>query len=186
MLGPIHSRRPRPGILGDLFGIFRSHPARRWQPRDEPLPAFDLTTGALGSFRLGEGWEQAEFLGRPDRVDKPSGADEPDGMKFHYLSRGFELFFEAGEFAELACIINPPSNTPAKGSQGYSRPQIKGGIQLTPETTAEDVVHAFGAPSSEENYCNRLLIYVRGRYVMDFEFEKRSERLLTWTAALDD
>ena len=181
MLRPSRPLRPRYGVLGGLFGFFRSHPARRWQPSDEPLPQFDLATGALGSFRLGENWEQAEFLGRPDRVDQPAG------MRFHYFSRGFELYFEGGECAEIACIISTPAISDARSDQGYARPQLKGGIQLTPETSVDEVQRVFGTPASDDTYRHdRTLMFDRGRYYMEFIFEQPSGRLLTWSAALED
>src|SRR5207253_876028 len=49
----------------------KSDPTRHWPKTDEPLPPFDLAAGALGGLRLGDDLRQAEFLGRPDRVENP-------------------------------------------------------------------------------------------------------------------
>lgn len=174
---------PQQGIVGRLLALlgWRPNPTRHWAEADEPLPPFDLATGALGALRLGDDLQRAEFLGRPDLVENPGWT------RLHYLGRGFQLNFEGGQFVELTCDIAPPSNMPPKAGQGFSRPRLSGGIQFTPETTAEQVRELFGPPESEEDDArDKTLIYPRGQFYMAFEFEKATGRLLTWSAALDD
>src|SRR5436190_23765669 len=169
----------RQGIVGRLLALFgrRPDPTRHWAATDEPLPPFDLASGALGGLRFGDGFEQAEFLGRPDRVENPGWT------RLYYLGRGFQLYFEMGQFAELTCDIAPPPDVPPKPGQGFSRPRLSCGIQLTPETTAAQVRQWFGAPESEDDGPgSRTLTYPQGRYYMGFEFDPSTGRLLGWSA----
>ena len=71
-----------------------------------------------------------------------------------------------------------------KGQQ-FCRPQLSGGIQLTPQTVSAEVRAAFGEPQSEEDYPpQKILTVIRGRYFMEFEFEQ--SRLVAWSAILED
>ena len=158
----------------------RSDPTRHWAKTDERLPAFDLGAGALDGLTLGDNLEQAEFLGRPDRVEH---LEHPGEMRLHYVQRGFRLGFMP-QFVELTCHIAPPSDVPPERGQGFSRPRLSGGIELTPETSVARVRDLFGPPKSEHDsprdktltYC-----YLRGRFYMEFEFEQSTGRLLTWS-----
>jgi hypothetical protein len=167
---------PKPGFFGRLLGKLPD-PIRNWPESDEPLPPFDLAAGSLGGLRFGDEFDRAEFLGRPDRVEHPGG------MWFHYDSRGFQLYFEAGQFVELSCDISKPANRDAPSGQGYSRPTISGGLTLTPETTEAQVRNRFGPPDTDEEH---TLVYPRGRYYMTFEFDPPTGKLLTWSACVDD
>jgi hypothetical protein len=173
----------RQGILGRLLTLLgrRPDPTRHWTKTDEPLPIFDLMAGALGGLRFEDGFEQAEFLGRPERVENPGWT------RLYYLARGFQLYFEMGQFVELTCDIAPPPSVPPKPGHGFSRPRLSGDIQLTPESSAARVRELFGPPESEENGArDTTIVYPRGRYYMTFEFDRSSGRLLTWSAHLED
>lgn len=113
---------------------------------DEPLPHFDVASGALGGLSLGDAVEQAEFLGRPDRVEHTSVS----GMTFHYLGRGFELQFSVDLFVELRCHIAARSDAPPEAGRGFSRPRLSSGIQITPEMSVAQVYQVFGPPEREE------------------------------------
>jgi hypothetical protein len=174
---------PRQSIIGRLLALLgrRPDPTRHWAESDEPLPPFDLASGALGGLRFKDGFEQAEFLGRPDRVQNPGWT------RLYYLARGVQLYFEMGQFVELICDIAPRPDAPPQPGQGFSRPRLSGGIQLTPETSAAHVRELFGPPESEEDYArDNVLTYPRGRFYMTFEFDQPTGRLLTWSAKLDD
>lgn len=160
-------------------------PSRHWAPSEEPMPPFDMASGALGGLRLGGRLEQAEFLGRPDRDEQTAA---PRWFTLDYASRGFQLVFETGQFMELNCAIARPADTPREPGQGFCRPRLSGGIELTPETSVADIRRTFGAPESEENYPRgRALTYRQGTFTMEFEFEKATDKLLDWSVmALDD
>jgi hypothetical protein len=156
-------------------------PTRHWPITAEPLPPFDLEAGALGGLRLGDGLAQAAFLGRPDRVEQTAA-----WLNLNYAGRGFQLEFDPDGFVTLTCHI-AAADVPPKPGQGFCRPRLSGGTQLTPETTVAQVRAAFGPPDSEEEYPHsKILTYLRDRFSMEFEFEPRTEKLLVWSAVLDD
>jgi hypothetical protein len=166
--------------------VGRSDATRNWATTDEPMPPFDLAAGALGGLKLGDSLEQAEFLGRPDPIEQ---TEDFGRVYLDYAGRGFQIGFEMGQFVELNCTIALHSADPSpKPGQGFSRPRLSGRIELTPETNVAQVQHCFGPPESEENYTRgRALTYRQGRFSMEFEFEKATERLLDWSVeALDD
>jgi hypothetical protein len=160
-------------------------PSRLWAPSEEPMPPFDLATGALGGLRLGDRLEQAEFLGRPDHDEQTAA---PRWFTLDYAGRGFKLVFETDRFMELNCAIARPADTPPEPGQRFCRPRLANGIELTPETSVEDVLQSFGPPESEKNYPRgKALTYRQGRLTMEFEFEKATDKLLDWSVmALDD
>ena len=80
------------------------------------MPAFDLKAGALGSLRLRDSLEKAEFLGRPDRDEQ--GA--PRWVNLDYVGRGFVLVFENGQFIELNCSIALPPDTSPDLARGFA------------------------------------------------------------------
>ena len=158
----------------------RTDPTRHWARTDGPLPRFDPEAGALGGLALGDGLERAEFLGRPDRVEhlKP-----PGWVELHYSGRGFQLGFMP-QFVELTCTITPRPGVPSERGQGYSRPLLSGGIELTPETTPAQVRAHFGPPEAvwdSPQDKTVTLINHRDRFNMEFEFDQSTGRLLTWT-----
>ena len=156
----------------------------RWATTDEPLPPFDLAAGALGGLTLGDILVQAEFLGRPDQQTEEFGR-----VYLDYAGRGFKLVFERGRFVELYCTIALHSaDASPKPGQGFSRPRLSGGIELTPKTSLTQVQQYFGPPECEDNdISHKALTYRQGRFYMKFEFEQATERLLDWSVeALDD
>ncbi len=162
----------------------RADPTRHWAKKHEPMPPFDLETGALGTLTWDHDClEKAEFLGRPDRVEH---FDDLGEMTLYYLERGFEVSFMP-EFAELVCHIAPPTDVPPDHGQGFCRPRLSGGIELTTETSITKVRELFGPPKSEHlsPQDNTLtLVYLHGRFHMEFEFEQETGRLMTWTIPL--
>jgi len=162
----------------------RSDPTRRWAKTNRPLPPFDLEAGALGVLTWGDDdLEHAEFLGRPDRVEH---CDHPGEMRLHYLRRGFVIGF-LPHFAELICYIAPPSDAPPERNQGFSRPRLSGGIELTPKTSVAEVCELFGPPKSEHDSPRDktlTLVYLWGRFYMEFEFDRSTGRLLTWSVPI--
>jgi hypothetical protein len=175
---------PPQGILGRLLSIWHgdSDPTRHWSTKaDEPLPAFDPATGAFGGLRFGDPLVQAQFLGRPDRVE------QTDVLTLHYTTRGFELSFEEGEFSLLVCAIGPQPDAPPKPGQGFSRPWIAGAMQLAPETTIAGVCQVFGQPDNNETHAEeKILEFVRGPSYMNFAFELSNGRLWSWSTGPDD
>ncbi|HEX4591919.1 MAG TPA: hypothetical protein VH120_18415 [Gemmataceae bacterium] len=169
-------------MIGRLLAMFRGRPdpTRGWAPSDEPLPVFDLASGSLGGLRFEDRIEQAEFLGRPSRVENPGWT------RLHYENRGFQLYFEAGQFVELTCDIAAPEGA-AKPGREFARPRLSGGVELTPDTSEAQVRQRFGPPDTEvDDLHAKVLTYPRGKYYMDFEFDKATGRLRTWSAKLDD
>lgn len=161
----------------------RPDPTRHWAKRDEPLPVFDLAAGALGGLTLGDSLEQAEFLGRPDRVEH---LDHPGDMRLHYVQRGFWVGFMP-EFVDLACHIAPPSGVPPEPGQRFSRPRLSNGIELSPETNVSRIRDLLGPPTSEHDSPQDKTLtysYLHGRFYMEFEFEHSTGRLLTWSVPL--
>ena len=164
----------------------RADATRNWTKTNAPMPPFDLAAGALGGLALGDSLEQAEFLGQPDPVEQTAA---PRWWYLDYGGRGFQLVFETGQFVELNCTIALHSaDMSPKPGQGFSRPRLSSGIELTPETNIAQVRQYFGPPESEENYTRgRALTYRQGRFSMEFEFEQTTERLLDWSVkTLDD
>ena len=156
----------------------------RWATSDEPLPPFDLAAGALGGLALGDILVLAEFLGRPDQQ-----TEEFERVYLDYAGRGFKLVFERGRFVELYCTIARHSayKSPKPG-QGFSRPRLSGGIELTPETSLAQVKQYFGPPEAEDNDISvKALDYRQRGFYMKFEFEHATEKLLDWSVeALSD
>ncbi len=162
---------------------FRPDPTRYWAKSYDPLPVFDQESAALGSLKLGDSLEQAEFLGRPDRVEHLQHLKHPGAIELHYLARGFRLGF-LPEFVELTCLIAPRPDGPPERGQGYCRPRLSGDIEFTPETTVADVCELFGPPKSEYDYPReKTLVYCYhlGSFAMEFEFELATGKLLTWS-----
>lgn len=90
-------------------------------------------------------------------------------------------------FVELVCYISPRSDLPIENGQGYCRPRLAEGVELTPATSIDDVREIFGPPKSEwDSPADKTLtlIYLWGRFHMEFEFETPAGRLLTWTIPL--
>jgi hypothetical protein len=154
-------------------------PTRNWPASDKPMPPFDVETWALGDLRLGDELEKAQFLGRPDGVNHIGDR----WMDLDYASRGFKLVFEYGRFQELNCNISLPSDETLTPGQGFCRPRLSGGFELTPETSAAHVQQRFGPPTREDNYPRDLaLTYHRDGFEMEFEFERATGKLLAWSA----
>jgi hypothetical protein len=185
LLSSIQMETPQEGILDLIPPEPPSDLLRDWPQTHAPMPRFDLESGALGSLRLGDALESAEFLGQPDRQEQ-TGA--PRWFYLDYVGRGFKLVFETGQFVELNCSIALPSDVQPEPGQGFSRPKLSGGIELTPQTSIEQVQRYFGRPESEETYRRgKVLTYRQSRFTMEFEFALATEKLLDWSVmALSD
>jgi hypothetical protein len=69
----------------------------------------------------------------------------------------------------------------------FCTPRLSNGMQLTSATNISQVRQAFGAPKTEDEFTrSKVLVFVRGKYFMTFEFEQPKEQLLLWSVALDD
>jgi hypothetical protein len=157
----------------------QADPTRNWPASDKPMPPFDVETWALSDLRLGDELEKAQFLGRPDSVEHVGDR----WVYLDYASRGFKLVFEYGRFQELNCDVSLPSDMTLTPDQGFCRPRLSGGFELTPETSAAQVQQRFGPPTREDNYPrDHALTYHRDGFEMEFEFERATGKLLAWSA----
>lgn len=168
---PRKERAPRPTTAQNV------DPTGQWSLSREPLPPIDVEAGSVGNLTLGDPIEEAEFLGRPDRVEHTSAT----GMTLHYLDRGFELQFSEGEFVELRCHIAPWSDNPPDPAPAFSRPRLTDGIQITPEMSIAQVRQVFGPPTSEDVDEREQSLTYAGEQYMVFEFERTSGRLISWS-----
>lgn len=166
-------------FLDHLFGK-RSDPTEGWAAAHAALPDFDSTEMRFGSLRFGDPIEAAAFLGRPDRVKW----DRDGNGELLYISGGFLLEFEAGEFAYLAFFIGPDNRQPDP-AVAFSQPRLLGGaahgVRLTAETNRPALERIFGtADMVDIEPDETVLTYTRRGVTIEFELDGTSGHLKRW------
>jgi hypothetical protein len=138
-------------LLGRLFG--RADPTADWPPFAGAVPKFDLERLALGPVRLGDPFEAARALGKPQAFD----GDLAKGKAF--LEYGlFDLDFRDGK---LMCV----------GFDVLAAEAPVGGLRLSGSTTPETVRGWFGEPKTDGvDGGFRWIEYQRGGATLEFEF----------------
>jgi hypothetical protein len=153
--------------VGLLDKLFKSDPTSDW-PAFGRTPAFDPERGTFGALRFGDPPEKARAIGRPStftgRMDGRCSMDYDPG--------GFELDFEDARFVGLMFVTGTGEGAPLRPGATPAKVSI-GGLPVSEATTPEEIRNWFGAPDAETDEDDILeLEYVRGKVVVDFQFDK--------------
>lgn len=166
-------------FLDRLFGK-QPDPTEGWAMTCASLPDFEISEMRFGSLRFGDTVDSAGFLGRPDRV---KWARDGNG-ELLYISGGFLLEFEAGEFAYLAFFIGPDDLLPDP-AVSFSQPRLHGGaaqgMRLTIETNRAALERVFGTADMVDTEPDEtVLTYTRQGVTMEFELDGPGGYLKRW------
>lgn len=168
------------GIL-DFFLGRKADPTLSWPVIAFSLPELDLSTGTLGTLKLGANLEEAVCFGKPDFFKW----SEKDSCELLYAQQGFQLEFEKNKFSYIAFFINKDDFLPRHPQLSFSEPLIKSFGQLGRRTNSETLKAWFGTPDSEDiDTDETILLFNRQGIALEFELNenkllKRFNLLLT-------
>ena len=138
-----------------MFGKTKD-PTIDW-PATGAAPVLDLERKAVGPLRLGESFEAAKALGRPERF---LGSVEGGNHVLEYAS--FDLEFHEGRLVCAKFDIDGPASVSV------------GGLRLSRSTKPLDARSWFGEPSSDStNGTWRWLDFLRDGATLALEFDAK-------------
>jgi len=157
----------------------RPDPTLNWQTSNAPMPDFDLEAMRFGTLQFGQGFEAAEFLGRPDLFRWT----QEEYCELLYASRGFQIDYDERKFAYLAFLIGPDRHQPDHPALKFSTPRLRTpeGVRLSCEADRALLEQLFEAPDSVDAGASQVVLYyTRNHVTMEFEMDGTTGRLKRW------
>ena len=147
----------------------RRDPTRDWPRASISAPSVDCARRAVGELRFGDSLSAARCFGRPDAFRWT----QPGYCELLYAGAGFQIDFDSGRFAYAAFFVAEDEHAPRVS---FSTPRVDS-IQLSRETSFEQIEAAFGRPVSRDRDDDETILFYARRDIA-IEFEVSSPGLL--------